>query len=134
MPRWEKVATDVGVGGVVGAVSKLAENYDTDREKKLPAGQKLEFFGRAGNYVNYGVGLAALIGSFAGFLRGDWETRMLAIGGTLAGRQVAGELTKSKTTPWIPAYGGGPPPAALGDGVGALAKGTRAWRPTGIKA
>lgn len=132
MPRWEKLATDVGVGGVVGAVSKLAENYDAN---KVAKGQKMEFFGRAGNYVNYGVGLVALIGSFAGFLRGDWETRMLSIGGTLAGRQVAGELTKPKATAaWIPAYSSGPGPVALGAGVGAPSMGARAWRPTGIKA
>ena len=147
--RWERVAMDVGTGAVGGAVSKLVENWDADRESKLPAGSApLSFFNRASNYADYGVGLLGLLGTFFGFLSGDWETRVLTLGGTLAGRRATGELTKKPTTTAAWQRYGNPQAAALAQRQAvaaeaarqaALAAGgggarTSAWRPQTVRA
>lgn len=85
MANWQKVAMDAGSGVVGGVASKIAEDFDMDREKK--DAKKLEFFSRASTYIDYGVGVLGIIGSFAGFLKGEWETRALVLGGALAGRR-----------------------------------------------
>jgi hypothetical protein len=94
--NWVKVATDVGVGAVVGAASGAAERMDEN------AG-RTEFLKRAGNYIDYGVPILAIIGSLVGILKGDWETRALTIGATLAGRRVTREYIYKPTT--VPASG-----------------------------
>ena len=136
MPNWQKVAMDLGTGAVGGVASKLAEDWDMDREVK--AGTKLEFFSRAETFVDYGIGILGIVGSFAGFLRGDWETRVLTMGGTLAGRRGTGDIKEQmkaidqKRAPgvremyrWTPAPAGGTPPPGPGAGPGVGAR----WTP-----
>ena len=127
MPRWEKVAMDLGTGVVGGVASKFFEDWDMGRETK--EGKKLEFFSRVQTYVDYGVGIFGIIGSFSGYLKGDWETRILTMGGVLAGRRATGDIKEqmksTKRAPgqiemyrWTPAPVGptpvGPTPTAGG--------------------
>jgi len=135
MPNWQKVAMDLGTGAVGGVASKFAEDWDMDREVK--GGKKLEFFSRGETYVDYGIGILGIIGAYAGFLKGDWETRVLTMGGTLAGRRATGDIKERskdvgqqrapgvrETYRWTPAP---QPPAPAGPGVGA-----RGWTPQPI--
>lgn len=102
MPEWVKVGTDLGVGAAGGVLSKLAENADTKKQATQPT-KALGFFEKMGNWVDYGVPILGVAGSLLGFLRGDWETRVLVAGGTLAGRRVTGEMTKPKSAAgWTP--------------------------------
>ena len=99
MARWMKVGTDLVVGGAAGSVSKLCEDWDADREVK--EGKKLALLAKGSTYVDYGIPLLSLVGSLVGFLKGDWETRALSIGGTLAGRRVTAQV-KARTSAWVP--------------------------------
>ena len=127
MPNWVKVGTDLAVGGAAGVTSKLAEDWDGDRQAKQPA-VPLSFFSRASNYVDYGVPLLAVIGCVTGFLRGEWETRALSIGGVLAGRRVTAQV-KGKASGWVPMHS----PAQLPAPKGAPAPSySRAWVPRAI--
>jgi hypothetical protein len=85
MANWQRVVINAGSGVVGGVASKIAEDFDMDREKK--EAKKLEFFSRASTYIDYGVGVLGIIGSLTGYLKGDWETRALVLGGVLAGRR-----------------------------------------------
>lgn len=127
MSNWTKMGTDVGVGAAGGVASKLAGDYDVSREAKLPAGQKLSFLSRIGNYVDYGVPLLAVIGSAVGFLRDPWETRLLVMGGTLAGRNATGLVKSRIAAPaaWRPM---GPSPQYSPPAPGPSPT-TRAWAP-----
>lgn len=129
MPRWTKIGTDVVVGGVAGSVSKLVEDYDADREVK--AGKKLGVLAKVSTYVDYGIPILAIIGSVTGFLKGDWETRALAVGGTLAGRRITTQV-KERTASWAPVEHGAPlsraPAPSMPAGMGA-----RRWQPTVIE-
>ena len=144
--EWTKVGTDVVVGGLGGSVSKLAEDWDADRAAKK--GAALGMFEQFGTYVDYGVPLLGLLGAFAGFLKGDWETRVLTMGGTLAGRRVTGQIKKA-TAPagWVKAGGGDARAAAaaaarraaeisraLAAGQPPGGPGTRAWVPQAVRA
>ena len=103
MTDWMKMGTDVVVGGVGGVASKMVEDWDADREIK--AGKPLGFFEEFGNYVDYGIPILGIVASAMGYLRGDWETRVLTMGGTLAGRRATGEFKKKAVTPyrgWVP--------------------------------
>ncbi len=126
MSNWTKMGTDVGVGAAGGVASKLAGDYDVSREAKLPAGQKLSFLSRIGNYVDYGIPLLAVIGSAVGFLRDPWETRLLVMGGTLAGRNATGVVKSQMAKPaaWRPSPGYNPPAPSPGPSPT-----TRAWSP-----
>lgn len=104
MTDWMKVGADLAVGGVGGVASKMVEDWDADREVK--AGKALGFFEEAGNYVDYGIPILGVIASALGYMGGDWETRVLTMGGTLAGRRATGQFKAKATTPytsrWVP--------------------------------
>ena len=98
MPDWVKVGTDVVVGGGVGVVDKLVENFDIDRESK--ATKPLTMIQKAQTYYDYGVPILAIVGVGTGILRGDMATRLVTAGAQLAGRQVTKEVTKEKPLSW----------------------------------
>lgn len=91
--EWVKVGTNVLVGGGVGAGDQLIQNWDRDRaEKKAP--EKLGIMAQAGTYYNYGIPILAILGTAFGFLKGEWATRLITAGSTLAGRKVTYQVTK----------------------------------------
>jgi len=98
MADWMKVGVDVVVGGGVGVVDKLVENYDTDKESKATA--PLTVMQKAATYFDYGVPILAIAGVATNFVRGDMATRLVTAGAQLAGRQITKEVTKTKPATW----------------------------------
>lgn len=137
MARYVKIGTDLAVGGAGGVASKLVDDWDAKRAVAGP----LTFFQRGSTYLNFGVPLLGIVGSMMGFLHGDWETRVLTMGGTLAGREATVQIKKG-AVPWRPAVGDDQAArmAALraAEAAAAIARGggggRSAWRPTGITA
>lgn len=137
MARYMKLGTDLVVGGVGGAASKVVDDWDADRAVK--AGKALTFFQRGATYLNFGVPLLGIVGSMAGFLHGDWETRVLTMGGTLAGREATVRIKEKGAVPWRPAHDEAGRMAADRAAAEAAARrgggmGRSAWKPTGISA
>ncbi|GAH80300.1 unnamed protein product [marine sediment metagenome] len=73
MIPWVKVGTDVGVGGIAGAADQLIQNQDDKRETEK--GAKLPIMSQYGTYLNYGGGIAAILATAFGLVRGDMATR-----------------------------------------------------------
>lgn len=102
MVEWVKVASNVAVGGGVGAVDQLVQNADKKREEERE--EKLPIMSQYGTYFNYGVPILAILGTAFGFLKGDWATRLVTAGSQLAGRKITHQITKKNEavswTPW----------------------------------
>lgn len=97
MVEWVKVGTNVVVGGAVGAVDQLLQNWDEKREvEAVLAGKKLGVMAQYGTYYNYGIPILAIIGTAMGWLRGDWSTRLVTVGSALAGRKITSQVTKKE--------------------------------------
>jgi len=120
MTDWVKTGTDVVVGGAAGTIDQLLQNQDEKRESEK--GAKLGVMSQYGTYYGYGIPLFAILGSAFGILRGDWATRAIAVGSTLAGRKATFQITKKDR---VVAYsrwqrqspnpkGGTPTPARVG--------------------
>ena len=92
--EWVKVGTNVVVGGAAGVGDQLIQNSDENREKEK--GEKLGIMAQGGTYYNYGVPILSIIGSAFGFLKGDWATRLITAGSTLAGRKATWHITKKE--------------------------------------
>jgi len=92
MAEWVKVVTNVAVGGVAGVADQVLQNQDEKREQEK--GEKLAIMSQYGTYFNYGVPLLAVIGTAFGFLKGDWATRLITVGSTVAGRKATWHITK----------------------------------------
>lgn len=92
MVEWVKVGTNVVVGGAAGAIDQVLQNQDQKREEEK--GEKLAIMSQYGTYYNYGVPILAIIGAAFGFLKGDWATRLITAGSTLAGRKATWHITK----------------------------------------
>lgn len=105
-PNWNKVILDVGVGGGAGVVSKLVEDWDAERARQGGAKTALS---EIGTYVDYGLPIAGILGSWAGFIRGDMETRVITAGSVLAGRRATGKLKKGGGVSWRPKPAYNPP-------------------------
>ena len=132
MANWQKVAMDAGSGVVGGVASKIAEDFDMDRETKDK--KKREFFSRVSTYIDYGVGVLGIVGSLAGLLKGEWETRALVLGGALAGRRGYSDIKEASKPAaeqrqpgqvashgrWVAADLPPPPPGPGGSGDGGL--------------
>jgi len=92
MAQWVKIGTDVVVGGAAGAIDQVLQNQDDKREAEM--GERLGIMAQYGTYYNYGVPILAILGTAFGFLKGDWASRALIAGSTLAGRKAAWHITK----------------------------------------
>lgn len=99
MAKWTKVGADVVVGGIAGTVDQVVQNMDEKRALDeraagtLAANKKLPLMKQAGTYLNYGVPLLAIIASAMDWVRGDTQTRLVTIGGQLAGRKATHQFT-----------------------------------------
>lgn len=76
--NWVKVGTDVGVGAGAGALGQFIADKDAEREAP-------KWYEEYGTYYNYGIPIAAILLAAFGMIRGDWETRLITAGATLAG-------------------------------------------------
>jgi hypothetical protein len=96
-----KVGSDVVVGGGGGVLDQVVQNADQKREEEK--GEKLSIMSQYGTYYNYGVPILAILGATFGFLKGDWATRFITMGSTLAGRKVTWQITKrgEGASPWM---------------------------------
>lgn len=101
MVQWMKVGSDVVVGGAGGAIDQVVQNADQKREEDK--GEKLSIMSQYGTYYNYGVPILAILGATFGFLKGEWATRFITMGATLAGRKVTWQITKrgGNASPWM---------------------------------
>lgn len=77
--NWVKVGTNVAVGGAAGAVGEFIRDKDAERDPKP------KWYEEYGTYYNYGIPIAAILLAAFGMIRGDWETRLITAGATLAG-------------------------------------------------
>jgi len=93
MAEWIKVGTNVAVGGAGGAIDQLVQNQDEKREEEK--GEKLSIMSQYGTYYNYGIPILAIFGAALGFVKGEWATRLITVGSTLAGRKVTWQVTKA---------------------------------------
>lgn len=104
MAEWIKVGTDLVVGGVAGGVDQWVQNYDEKRgldARALPStdpgylasDKKLPVMKQFGTYYNYGIPILGVIAVGMNWLKGDWATRALTIGGQLAGRKLTHQFT-----------------------------------------
>lgn len=104
MPDWQKVAVDAVAGGAAGGIDQWVQNADEKRgldareAGTLPADKKLAVTKQYGTYFNYGVPILAVIGVGMGWLRGDWATRAVTIGGQLAGRKMTHQFTTTASS------------------------------------
>ena len=99
MSEWIKKGIDLGGGAVAGVVDQLTQNRDEQQALKertagtLAADKKLPVMKQFGTYLNYGVPIVAILASAMGWVRGDNETRLVTIGGQLAGRKATHQFT-----------------------------------------
>jgi len=77
--RWLKIGTDVVVGGGAGVLGQFIADKDAEREKPP------KWYEEYGTYYNYGFPLVSILLAAFGIIRGDWETRLVTAGATLAG-------------------------------------------------
>jgi len=77
--NWVKVGTDVAVGGGAGALGQFIA--DKDAERATPP----KWYEEYGTYYNYGFPILSILLAAFGVIRGDWETRLVTAGATLAG-------------------------------------------------
>lgn len=77
--NWIKVGTDVGVGGGAGALGQFIADKDAKRETPP------KWYEEYGTYYNYGFPIISILLAAFGIIRGDWETRLITAGATLAG-------------------------------------------------
>lgn len=92
MAEWVKIGTDVVVGGAAGAIDQVLQNQDEKRETEK--GEKLGIMAQYGTYYNYGVPIVAILATAFGFLKGDWASRAVIAGSTIAGRKATWHITK----------------------------------------
>ena len=99
MTEWVKVGVDLGTGAAAGVGDQLIQNWDERRALAartagtLAADKKLPIMKQAGTYLNFGVPILGVVGVATNFVKGDWATRLVTIGGQLAGRKVTHQLT-----------------------------------------
>jgi len=104
MANWTKVGTDLGIGAVAGVVDQLAQNSDEKRAMAmraagtLAADKKMPLMKQYGTYINYGVPLLAVVAVATNMVRGEMETRLVTIGGQLAGRKATHQFTTGSTS------------------------------------
>ncbi len=97
--NWVKVGTNVGVGVVAGAVKEFIADKDAERP------QPLKWYQEYGTYYNYGFPLASILLATFGVIRGDWETRLVTAGATLAGSKGYRQIKAAAVAPyqrWTP--------------------------------
>lgn len=104
MPEWQKAGIDLVTGGVAGGVDQWIQNADEKRglderaAGTLPADKKLPVTKQYGTYFNYGVPILGIIAVGMNWLRGDWATRALTIGGQLTGRKLTHQFTTTASS------------------------------------
>lgn len=76
MADWIKISTDAGVGLGAGALGEYVASKDTATAK---------WYKQPSTYYKYGFPIVAILLSAFGIIRGDWETRLITAGATMAG-------------------------------------------------
>ena len=90
---WE-IGTSVGAGALAGVGNHHIAKKDAERAAAASA--PLGIAAQYGTWYNYGVPIAGILLSAFGVLKGAWATRILSIGGTLAGIKVPEQIEASK--------------------------------------
>ena len=104
MAEWMKVGTNLVVGGVAGGMDQWIQNADEKRgldaralsptdPNYLEPDKKLPVMKQFGTYFDYGIPLLGVIAVGMNWLKGDWATRALTIGGQLTGRKLTHQFT-----------------------------------------
>lgn len=74
--NWVKVGTDVAVGGGAGALGEFVSGKDDPTK---------DWYKQPSIYYKYGFPILSILLAAFGVIRGDWETRLITAGSTLAG-------------------------------------------------
>lgn len=77
--NWVKVGTNVAVGGGAGALGQFIADKDAERETPP------KWYEEYSTYYNYGFPIISILLAAFGVIKGDWETRLVTAGATLAG-------------------------------------------------
>ncbi|MFA6358888.1 MAG: hypothetical protein WCY09_09560 [Candidatus Omnitrophota bacterium] len=88
---FKKVGTDILVGAPVGVLDQIISNYDANRDATSPT--PIGFGKQIGTYFNYGLPILAVVAAGAGWVRGDMATRLVTVGGAVAGRKITQKMT-----------------------------------------
>lgn len=92
--RWSKIGVDVGVGGGAGALGQFIADKDAAR----PTPPK--WYEEYGTYYNYGFPIISILLAAFGIIRGDWETRLVTAGATLAGGKAYKQIKAAAPAPY----------------------------------
>ncbi len=104
MTAWSKVGVDLGMGAAAGVADQFVQNMDEKRGLEQRAAgiigptEKLPVMRQTGTYLNYGVPILAILASAMGWVRGENETRLVTIGGQLAGRKITHQYSTKSTS------------------------------------
>lgn len=96
---WIKTGINVAVGGAAGAVKEFIADKDAERA------QPLKWYQEYSTYYNYGFPIISILLAAFGVVRGDWETRLVTAGATLAGSKGYRQVKAASASPyqrWTP--------------------------------
>jgi len=87
-------ALKIGASTAVGAGLGVGEYFidKEDAKRAVAAGGALPVVQQYGTWYSYGIPLVSILLTATGVLKGDWATRLLAVGGTLAGRKLPAQI------------------------------------------
>jgi len=92
--NWIRIGTDVGVGGGAGALGQFIVDKDAARDPPP------KWYEEYGTYYNYGFPLVSILLAAFGIIRGDWETRLVTAGATLAGGKAYKQIKAAAPAPY----------------------------------
>lgn len=84
------IAASTGTGIGLGVGSHYIDKEDAKRA--AAAGAPIPVAQQYGTWYHYGVPVASILLTAFGVLKGDWATRLLSIGGVLAGRKMPEQI------------------------------------------
>ena len=99
MPRIMDNVISGGVGAAAGVGSYFVDKKDAERAAALPAGTELSVVNQFGTWYHYAIPGIATVLSLLGVVKGDWQTRLISVGYTLAGRKAPEQIEIATAKP-----------------------------------
>lgn len=84
------IGASAGTGGGLGLGEYFIDKEDAKRA--VAAGGPIPVVQQYGTWYSYGIPVVSILLTAFGVLKGDWATRLLAVGGTLAGRKIPAQI------------------------------------------
>ncbi len=98
--KWQKMLTDVGMGGGAGVADQFLQNEDDKRGATTPVPVMKQY----GTYLNYFGSALGVVAVAMGWVSGDMATRVATMSGQLAARKLTHRFTepgKSGPAPYM---------------------------------